>query len=101
MTLYKKHLSKKKFNLTGPSCHCGVGTPIIFFSLWIQLYVKTLGFVVASRRWDVRAAIIVVVEKITLAIVPSTHEAALTVIVGVAITLSISNQLCLNEGNIH
>ena len=39
-----------------------------------------------ARWWDVRAAVIVGAEEVSLAIVLSTHEAALTVIVGVAIT---------------
>ena len=41
---------KKKSNLTGPSWHCGVDTPIILCTLWVQFRVKALGCVVASRK---------------------------------------------------
>ena len=47
---------KKKSNLTGPSWHCGVDTPIILCTLWVQFRVKALGCVVASRSRAVHLA---------------------------------------------
>ena len=50
------HAVRKKINLASPSWHCGVDTAIILCTLWVQVHVKALGCVVASRSRAVHLA---------------------------------------------